>query len=67
MHTDNQRDGYRAFFDRMSEIDLMVRDILLNPVPILEQPDILKKLKILNYALDEWNDEYDRMHQNTDN
>jgi hypothetical protein len=66
IHTDNQRHEYRAFFDRMSEIDLMVRDILLNPVPI-EQQDILKKLKILNYALGERNDEYDRMQQNTDN
>jgi hypothetical protein len=47
----------------MPEIGLMVRDILLNPVPISEQPDILKKLKILNYALGEWNDEYDRMQQ----
>jgi hypothetical protein len=66
MHTDNQS-KYRAFFDRTSEIGLMVRDILLNPAPISEQPDILKKIKILNYALGEWNDEYDRMLQKTDN
>jgi hypothetical protein len=57
----------RAFLDRMPEIGLMVRDILLNPTPISEQPDIFKKIKILNYALDEWNDEYDRMQQSTDN
>lgn len=47
MSGDNQHDEYRAFLDRMPEIGLMVRDILLNPVPISEQPDILKKLKIL--------------------
>jgi hypothetical protein len=41
----------------------MVQDILLNPVPIPEQPDILKKLNILNYVLGEWNDEYDRMQE----
>ena len=41
----------------------MVRDILLNPVHISEQPDILKKVKILNYALGEWNDECDMMQQ----
>jgi hypothetical protein len=41
----------------------MVRDILLNPAPLSEQPDILIKLNILNYALGEWNDEYDRMQQ----
>lgn len=45
----------------------MVRDILLNPAPISEHPDILKKLKILNYVLGEWNDEYDRMQQKADN
>jgi hypothetical protein len=63
MSMNNQYDEYRAFLDRMFEIRLMVRHILLNPVPISEQPDILKKLKILNYALGEWNDEYDRMQQ----
>ena len=47
--------------DMIPQIRLTVRDILLNPAPIAEQPDILKKLKILNYALGEWNDEYDRM------
>jgi hypothetical protein len=36
---------------------------LLNPAPIVEQPGILKKLNILNYALGEWNDEYDRMQE----
>jgi hypothetical protein len=39
----------------------MVRDILLDPAAIAEQLDILKKLKVLNYALGEWNDAYDRM------
>jgi hypothetical protein len=63
MSVDNQYGEYRAFLDRMPEIGLMVRDILLNPAPISEQPDILKKLKILNCALGEWNDEYDRMQQ----
>ncbi len=61
MPVDNQRDECRAFLNRIPEIDLMVRDILLNPIPISEQPNILKKLKILNYALGELNDEYDRM------
>jgi hypothetical protein len=42
------------------QIRLMVRDILLDPAAIAEQLDILKKLKVLNYALDEWNDTYDR-------
>jgi hypothetical protein len=65
---DNQFHEYKAFLERMPEIDLMVQDILLNPVPIAEQPDILKKLNILNYALGEWNDAYDRMQQQkTDN
>jgi hypothetical protein len=57
----NNDDEYGAFLDRISQIRLMVRDILLNPTPISEQPDIFKKIKILNYALDEWNDEYDRL------
>jgi hypothetical protein len=57
----NQHDEHRIFLDRIPEIGLMVRDILLNPVPISEQHDIFKKLMILNYALGEWNDEYDRM------
>jgi hypothetical protein len=51
MSMDNQHDEYRAFLDRTPEIGLMVRDILLDRVPISEQPDILKKLNILNYAL----------------
>jgi hypothetical protein len=65
MDMDNQCDEHRAFLDMIPEIGLMVRDILLNPLPISEQPDILKKLKILNYTLGEWNDEYERMQQNT--
>ena len=66
MSRDNQYDEYRAFLDRIPQIRLMVRDILRNPAPISEQRDILKKLKILNYALDEWDDEYDRMqHRHT--
>lgn len=72
MSVDNQYDEHRAFLDMIPQIRLMVRDILLNPVPISEQPDILKKLKILNYAFGEWNDEYDMMQhqqlqQKTDN
>jgi len=63
MSVDNQSDEYGAFFDRMYEIWLMVHDILLNPVPLSEQPGILKKLKILNYALGEWSDQFDRMQQ----
>ena len=66
MSVDNQHDeydDYRAFLDRIPQIRLMVRDILLNPAPLSEQPDILIKLNILNYALGEWNDEYDRMQQ----
>jgi hypothetical protein len=70
MSVDNEYDEYdeyRAFLDRIPQIRLMVRDILLNPLPTSEQPDILKKLNILNYALGEWNDEYDRMQQKTHN
>jgi hypothetical protein len=62
-HDDDEYDEYRAFLDRIPQIRLMVRDILLNPAPIAEQPDILKKLNILNYALGEWNDQYNRMQQ----
>ena len=62
----DQHDEYRVFFDRIPEIRLMVRDILLNQVPISEQPDILKKLKILNYALGEWMQQKDtrELHEN---
>lgn len=51
MSVDIQYDEYRAFLDRIPQIGLMVRDILLNPAPTLKQPD------------GEWNDEYDRMQQ----
>lgn len=57
----NSDDEYEGFLNMIPQIRLMVRDILLNPNPISEQPNIFKKIKILNYALDEWNDEYDRM------
>jgi hypothetical protein len=57
----NNDDKHGVFLDRIPQIRLMVQDILLNPAPIAEQPDILKKLNILNYALGEWNDQYDRM------
>jgi hypothetical protein len=56
----NSDDEYGGFLDMIPQIRLMVRDILLNPAPIAEQPHILKKLMILNYALGEWNDAYDR-------
>ena len=41
----------------------MIRELMLNPIPVLEQPNIVRKLKVLNYALDEWNDEYARREQ----
>jgi hypothetical protein len=47
MTVDNQYDEYdeyRAFLDRIPQIRLMVLEILLNPLPMSEQPDILKKL-----------------------
>lgn len=51
--------------NNLSDSDYDGVDILLNPVPISKQQDILKKVKILNemmiYGLGEWNDKYDRM------
>ena len=41
-------DEHDAFMNRMHEIRLMIRDILLNPAPLEEQPDILRKIGILN-------------------
>ena len=51
--------------NNLSDSDYDGVDILLNPVPISKQQDILKEVKILNemmiYGLGEWNDKYDRM------
>jgi hypothetical protein len=49
----------------MRELRLMIRELMLNPTPILEQPNIVRKLKVLNYALDEWNYEFERKQQQT--
>ena len=38
----NNDDEYGEFLDRIPQIQLMVRDILLNPDPIAEQPDFPK-------------------------
>jgi hypothetical protein len=38
----NSDDEYGEFLDRIPQIQLMVRDILLNPDPIAEQPDFPK-------------------------
>jgi hypothetical protein len=35
----------------------------MTPAPKPLQPDILRKLKVLNYAFDEWNDQYERIKQ----
>jgi hypothetical protein len=51
---------YGAFLNMMHELRLMLRDLISNPVPISDQPNILRKMKILNYAFDEWNDEYEK-------
>jgi hypothetical protein len=76
MSNDNYGDGsdnsdddeeYGAFLNRMYELRLMVRDLMLNPMPISEQPNILRKLKVLNYALDGWNDEYEKRDQQQKN
>jgi hypothetical protein len=73
MSNDNYGDGnsnsgddneYGAFLNRMHELRLMVRDLILNPAPISEQLNI-RKLKVLNYALGEWTDEYERIQHNT--
>jgi hypothetical protein len=50
----DDRDEYGAFLNMMRELRLMIRELMLNPTPILEQPNIVRKLKVLNYALDEW-------------
>jgi hypothetical protein len=60
---DDDDDEYGAFLNRMLELRLMIRELMLNPTPILEQLNIVRKLKVLNYALDEWNDEYARREQ----
>jgi hypothetical protein len=44
------------------EIILMSKAIFSNPTPIREQQDILRKMRILNYAIAEWCDEFDRRH-----
>jgi len=59
-------DEYGAFLKKLRELRLMIRELMLNPIPILEQPNIVGKLKVLNYALDEWNDEYARREQQKD-
>jgi hypothetical protein len=49
MSNDNYGDGnnsddedeYGAFLNRIHEIRLMTRDLMLNPAPISEQPNIL--------------------------
>jgi hypothetical protein len=72
MSNDNYGDGnnnsdddeYGAFLNRMHELRLMVRDLILNPAPISEQLNI-RKLKVLNYALGEWTDEHERLQHNT--
>ena len=59
----DEDDEYGAFLNRMLELRLMIRELMLNPTLILEQLNIVRKLKVLNYALDEWNDEYARREQ----
>jgi hypothetical protein len=59
----DDRDEYGAFLNIMRELRLMIRELMLNPTPILEQPNIVRKLKVLNYALDEWNYEFERKQQ----
>ena len=63
----DDEDEYGAFLNRMRELRLMIRELMLNPTPVLEQPNILRKLKVLNYALDGWNDEYEKRDQQQKN
>jgi hypothetical protein len=55
-----QEEEKAAFWDRGCEISLMAKDIFFNAVPMSQQPDIIRKLEVLNYALGEWNDECER-------
>jgi NUMOD3 motif len=46
----------------LRQIILMSKVIFNDSTPLTEQPDILRKIKILNYALAEWNDEFERRY-----
>lgn len=57
-----EEDERHAFWDAR-EIRLMLGDLLTKTrVPLMEQPDVLRKIMILNYALGEWNDDFERRY-----
>jgi hypothetical protein len=51
-NNDSDDDEYGTLLNRMHELRLMIRDLMLNPAPLSEEPNILRKLKALNYTLD---------------
>lgn len=61
------------FHDRCKEIHLMLQDCLIYPRHLKDDETLLKKLKILNYALAEFEDICNRMiiskssHNNSNN
>jgi hypothetical protein len=62
--SDEEKEAKYSLLDDQTfrEIVLMSKAIFSNPTPIREQQDILRKMRILNYAIAEWCDEFDRRH-----